>query len=82
MKKLSNSKQVDRINLGVYRHYKGGEYRVLGVAKHSETLEDMVIYEAQYEKKLSKLWVRPLGMFADEVEVSGKKVKRFEFLND
>ncbi len=62
---------------GIYEHYKGKRYRVLGVGKHSETLEDLVFYEALYENPLGKLWVRPLAMFGEEVEVGGKKVLRF-----
>ena len=65
---------------GVYEHYKGGKkYRVLGVAKHSETMEDMVVYEALYENEMSKLWVRPLAMFLGEVEVGGKRMPRFRY---
>lgn len=63
---------------GIYRHYKGNEYRVLGIGKHSETLEDFVIYEALYQNSLSKFWARPLAEFFDEVEWEGKKVKRFQ----
>ncbi len=62
------------LKLGIYEHYKGKKYRVIGVAKHSETLEDMVVYEALYGNDLSKLWVRPLKMFLEEVEVNGKKL--------
>ena len=70
------------IKLGKYRHFKGMEYRVLCVAKHSETLEDMVVYEALYDNKVSKIWVRPLKMFEETVEVGGKLVKRFEFIGE
>ena len=62
---------------GLYEHYKGKRYRVIGVAKHSETLEELVVYEALYENELSKLWVRPRAMFEDEVEVNGRRVPRF-----
>jgi hypothetical protein len=68
------------VQLGFYRHYSGKLYRVIGIAKHSETLEDMVVYEPQYENELSKLWVRPLGMFLEEVEIEGKKLPRFSFV--
>lgn len=69
--------------LGVYEHYKNRKkYRVVGVAKHSETLEDMVVYEALYENEVSKLWVRPLAMFLEEVEVAGKRVPRFNYLSE
>ncbi len=70
------------ITLGRYRHYKGQEYRVLGVAKHSETLEDLVLYEALYENALAKLWVRPLSMFTERVNVNGKTVPRFEYIGN
>ena len=52
------------LKLGRYKHYKGKEYEVLGVAKHSETLEDFVIYQALYGKK--QIWVRPLNMFLEK----------------
>ena len=68
--------------LGVYQHYKGKKYRVIGVAKHSESLEDMVVYEALYENELSKLWVRPLEMFLGEVEFDGKRVPRFTYVGE
>jgi len=72
----------NNLKLGKYKHFKGGEYRVLGIAKHSETLEDFVVYEPLYENKTSKLWVRPLAMFIELVEVEGKKVPRFEYLGE
>lgn len=68
------------IKLGIYEHYRGKQYRVLGVGKHSETLEDMVVYEALYPNEISRLWVRPADMFTQEVEVSGTPVPRFTFL--
>lgn len=56
---------MEHPKLGVYEHYKNSEhrYRVIGVAKHSETLEDLVIYDTLYENEMSKLWARPLEMF-------------------
>ena len=64
---------------GLYKHYKGGTYKVIGVAKHSETLDAMVVYEHVNEKDNEfKLWVRPAKMFLETVEVDGKKVPRFE----
>ena len=66
------------ILLGVYRHYRGNRYEVIGFAKHSETLEDMVIYKALYGEKST--WVRPLSMWSELVEVDGKSVKRFEYV--
>lgn len=67
---------------GIYKHFKTGNlYKVIGIAKHSETLEDMVVYEAQYENNLSKLWVRPVSLFVEELLWEGKKVKRFTLLS-
>lgn len=63
---------------GIYCHYKGKEYRVLGVAKHSETLEELVVYEALYENPESKFWVRPIKMFFEEVLVDGARQPRFK----
>ena len=68
------------IKLGEYEHFKGKRYKVLGVAKHSETLEDLVLYEVLYENELSKIWVRPAKMFLEEVEIGGKKVPRFKYV--
>ena len=62
---------------GIYRHYKGNEYELIDVALHSETLEEMVVYRALYGDQ--NLWVRPAYMWEEEVEVDGKKVKRFEW---
>jgi hypothetical protein len=62
---------------GIYEHYKGKRYRVLGIAKHSETLEDLVVYEALYANDTSKLWVRPLSMFRGTVTVDGEPQPRF-----
>jgi hypothetical protein len=60
---------------GLYRHYKGPEYRVFGVAKHSETEQQMVVYQALYGE--FGLWVRPLSMFCESVDVDGETVPRF-----
>ena len=65
----------NKLKLGIYRHYKGNKYEVTGIAKHSETLEEMVVYKALYGE--GQIWVRPLKMFMEEVEVDGKKVPRF-----
>lgn len=65
------------IRLGKWRHFKGGEYEVLGIAKHSETLEPMVVYRALYGEK--EIWVRPLSMWNETVELDGKVYKRFTF---
>lgn len=65
------------MELGLYKHYKGNIYEVVGVAKHSETLEDMVVYKATYQKEGENLWVRPLQMFLETVMVDGIEQKRF-----
>lgn len=61
---------------GMYRHYKGGLYEVIGMARHSETLETLVLYKALYGDH--GLWVRPLAMFRETVEVAGRRLPRFE----
>lgn len=66
------------IELGTYRHYKGELYDVLGVARHSETLEPLVLYRPQYGEKA--LWVRPWAMFTGQAEVNGVHLPRFERL--
>lgn len=66
---------------GYYQHYKGSKYLALGVCKHSETLEDLVVYICLHENKTSQMWVRPLAMFLESVEVEGKKVDRFKFIS-
>ena len=63
---------------GKYEHYKGKPYRVLAIAKHSETMEDMVVYRALYED--GGMWVRPAAMWNETVERDGKIFKRFEFI--
>jgi len=71
------------MKIGIYKHSKTGNlYKVHFVAKHSETLEDMVVYEALYENDKSKYWVRPANMFNELVEVNGQKVPRFVFIKE
>lgn len=65
---------------GKYRHYKGKEYEVIGIARHSETLEVLVVYKALYQTDGENLWVRPLKMFAEEITIDGITLKRFEFI--
>lgn len=79
---LRSAMESNVLKPGIYRHYKGKEYRVIGVAKHSETLEDLVVYEALYENETSKLWVRPLSMFLETVAIEGKEVPRFEYIGE
>ncbi|MBI3290733.1 DUF1653 domain-containing protein [Candidatus Falkowbacteria bacterium] len=71
---------MPEVKLGRYRHYKGKEYQVIALAKHSETLEELVVYQALYDNPESKFWVRPAAMFSETVEVNGKKIPRFKYL--
>ncbi len=63
---------------GIYQHYKGNRYELIYIANHSETLEKMVVYRALYGE--GEIWVRPLSMWEEEIEVDGKKLKRFEYV--
>lgn len=71
---------MEEIRPGVYRHFKGNEYRVLCVAKHSETEELMVVYQALYGER--GIWVRPAAMWNETVERDGKVFKRFEYVGE
>ncbi len=71
---------MESIKPGLYRHFKGGIYEVLFVAKNSETLEDMVVYRANYGEH--GVWVRPLSMWNETVERDGKTFKRFEYIGE
>jgi len=65
---------------GRYRHYKGNFYEVVGIARHSETEEELVVYRTLYGDH--SLWVRPLGMFRENVLVDGRPVPRFEWIGE
>ena len=67
---------MDSIKKGIYKHYKGNLYEVIGIARHSETLEEMVVYKALYGD--GDIWVRPSKMWNESVELPEKTVKRFE----
>ena len=66
---------LPELRAGRYRHYKGGEYEVLGVARHSETREPMALYRPLYGA--GDMWVRPLAMFLEEVVIDGRRQRRF-----
>ena len=68
------------LQLGIYEHYRGKRYEVLGIAEHEATGEEMVVYRALYGEK--KLWVRALNIFLEEVDVDGNKVPRFRYVGD
>ena len=65
---------------GIYKHFKGNKYELLEIATHSETLEQMVVYRALYGE--GGVWVRPLSMWKEQVEVDGKFVPRFQYIGD
>ena len=69
-----------QIKLGKYRHFKGGEYEVVGLAHHSESMEDMVVYRALYGD--GELWVRPLSMWSETVVRDGREIERFTYIGD
>lgn len=66
------------LKAGKYQHYKGNFYEVIGVAKHSETLEELVVYRALYGE--GGIWVRPLEMFTENVEIGGSQIPRFKYV--
>ena len=71
------------IKLGKYEHYKGKQYEVIGIAKHSETLGDSVIYKALYDSEEfgdNALWARPKDSFLETVNIDGKEIPRFKFI--
>ncbi len=75
---------MDEVKLGKYRHYSGREYEVLGIARHSETLEELVLYKPLYidNEFGGCFWVRPKEMFLGKVKINGKLAKRFEYLKN
>lgn len=76
---------MTKIKLGKYRHFKGAEYEIIGFAKDSETLEELVVYKALYDSKEfgnKALWVRPKKMFFKMVVVNNKEIPRFKYLGE
>ena len=71
---------MEEIKLGKYRHFKGNEYEVLGIARHSESMEEMVVYRALYGE--GGLWVRPARMWNETVERDGKVYQRFTYVEE
>jgi hypothetical protein len=67
------------LEIGRYRHYKGNEYEIIGVAKHSEDESELVVYKPLYGEQ--RLWVRPLRMFIETVQVDGETKPRFEYIS-
>ncbi len=77
---MKEERTIEPIKPGRYRHFKGNEYEVLGTAKHSETLEEMVVYRALYGER--GLWVRPAAMWNETVERDGATYRRFTYLGE
>ena len=71
---------MEELKIGKYRHFKGNEYEVIGIAKDSETLKEMVVYRALYGEK--ELWVRDKQMFLETIERDGKIQKRFTYIGE
>lgn len=72
------------INPGIYQHYSGKQYQVLGIGRHSETLEELVVYQALYNSDKfgpNAIWVRPKKMFCEIVEINGENIPRFKIIN-
>ena len=71
---------LNKVNVapGKYQHYKGAYYEVLFVAKHSESLEDVVVYRALYQNDVSEMWVRPVSIFTSKIIVNGEEILRFK----
>ncbi len=67
------------LKIGTYQHFKGNYYQVLHIARHSETEEYMVVYHPENNK--DDIWVRPLNMFAETIEINGNKQQRFSYIN-
>jgi hypothetical protein len=68
------------MKLGLYKHYKGNLYHVIGAARHSETLEEMVVYQRLYADY--RLWVRPKAMFQEDIEHNGQVMPRFTYIDE
>lgn len=69
---------MSEIKLGKYRHFKGKEYEIIAIAKHSETLEEMVVYKALYD---GSVWVRPKSMWSETVISDGQEIRRFSYID-
>lgn len=70
-----------QINAGqIWRHYKGKDYRIIALSRHTENLSWYVVYEALYDNEISQIWHRPLDMFLESIEIDGIIVPRFQFI--
>jgi hypothetical protein len=78
--KNSHGEETQLVIGGLYEHYKGKPYKVHGVVRHSETLEELVLYETLYDNPSGKMWVRPKPMFLESIELNGQQVPRFRLV--
>ena len=81
MNQINSLNKKPEIEKGLYRHYKGAEYQVIDVARHSETEEWFVVYETRYADEVTSTWVRPADMFSETVEIGGEVIARFQFVS-
>jgi len=77
---MSNETENPLVIGGLYEHYKGKRYKVHGLVHHSETLEELVLYETLYPHDLGNMWVRPKAMFLETIEIDGNRVPRFRYI--
>ena len=75
-----NIENTKLLRIGIYRHYKGKEYELIGIAKNSETLEEFVVYRALYGDH--QIWIRPKAMFFEQIQKDGKEFSRFEYVGN
>lgn len=76
---------MSEIKIGKYQHFKGKVYEVIGIARHSESLEELVVYKALYESPdfgKDSLWVRPKSMFLEMIEHNGEEIPRFQYISN
>mgnify|MGYP001592477710 CR=1 FL=1 len=71
---------MENIKTGKYQHYKGNFYEVIGIAHHSETMEELVVYKSLHQPEGKNLWTRPKNMFMENVVVEGNAIPRFKFM--
>ncbi len=81
-KNKDNQETSELVIGGFYEHYKGMRYKVHGVVRHSETLEELVLYETLYENPRGRMWVRPREMFLQFIDLAGVRTPRFRLLNE
>lgn len=82
MEDVSLGRKAQSLKIGAYKHFKGGNVEVIGIARHTETLEEMVVYRHTKQDGIEGLWVRPLSMFLEEIEKDGRLVPRFQYVGN